>query len=55
MFDFAVERLLLKKTEKKIKLLNSRILGFFVGLTARIGGSKLRSMGFMMMKTCWFL
>ena len=24
-------------------------------LTARIGGSKLRSMGFMMMKTCWFL
>ena len=24
-------------------------------LTARIGGSRLRSMGFMMMKTCWFL
>ena len=24
-------------------------------LTAKIGGSRLRSMGFMMMKTCWFL
>ena len=24
-------------------------------LTAKIGGSKLRSMGFMIMKTCWFL
>ena len=24
-------------------------------LTAKIGGSKLRSIGFMMMKTCWFL
>ena len=26
-----------------------------INLTARIGGSKLRSIGFIMMKTCWFL
>ena len=57
MLDLAVERLLKrdlvslgKKTSKAIpdvKIEN--------GLTARIAGSWLRSMGFMTMKTCWFL
>ena len=52
---------LFKKCRKKgrIVVLKNRLaltLPRLIGsLTARIGGSKLRSMGFMMMKTCWFL
>ena len=51
VFDLAVERLLKRKKTSDalpdVKMEN--------GLTARIAGSWLRSMGFMTMKTCWFL
>lgn len=42
----------------KIQNESTRILRYvqvYFTLTAKIGGSRLRSMGFMMMKTCWFL
>ncbi len=41
--------------EKKAAANRKRLINIAVFLTARIGGSRLRSIGFMMMKTCWFL
>ena len=58
VFDLAVERLLKRDLVSLGKKTTSEAIPDIKmenGLTARIAGSWLRSMGFMTMKTCWFL